>query len=81
MAITKSHDRRKVLLDYSVYVPLGATDRAFEQARSVSKKALELAEERRKSFASLSGDLAKRGEKLAESIRRSVSTRQRLRPP
>jgi len=75
MAITKGYDRRKALLDYYVYVPLGAADAAFEQAKGLSRKAADTAKERREAFVKLYEDLAKRGEKLAKSIRSSAHTR------
>ena len=75
MAITKGYDTSKAFLDYSVYAPLGAADKAVEQAKGFSQKAWQSAQEQRKAVLALYGDLAKRGEKLAKSIGRSAYTR------
>ncbi|SRR6266567_4565287 len=75
MAITKGYDTRKAVLDYYVYVPLGAADAALEQVKGLSQKAVETAKEQRTAFAKLYEDLAKRGERLAKSIQRSAYTR------
>ena len=71
---TKKQETRKAL-DYYLYVPLGAGQLLVEKTKSLSGKAFELAQHRRTSLARTYGDLAKRGEKLARSIRTSAATR------
>jgi hypothetical protein len=75
MANTRTYDTRKAILDYSVYVPLGATKVAFEKGKELSGKAFELAQARRVALAKSYRDLAVRGEKLAGSIRGSAYTK------
>jgi len=74
MATTKSYNSRKAFMDYYVYVPLGATNAAFDKAKGLAEKAWTTAQERRKAFAKTYEDLAKRGEKLAKGIQRSAYT-------
>ena len=74
MATTKSKDVRKSLSEYYLYVPLGAGQLIFQKARSLTGKAVSAAQHRRKSALELYQDLARRGEKLAASVRRAPYT-------
>lgn len=69
---------RKALSDYALYAPIGAGQLVVERSREASKKAWTMARKRRKSVIKAYEDLAKRGEKLVTSIRRSASTRRAL---
>jgi hypothetical protein len=75
MPNTRSYDTRKALMDYSVYVPLGAAKVLFETSKDLSRKAWEAAQTSRQEALKTYEELARRGEKLATSIRRSVYTR------
>ena len=76
---TKSRtDTRKALSDYYLYVPLGAGQLVIEKTRELSRKAWSGAQSQRDQFAKAYVDLAKRGERLVTSIRRSAYTRRAL---
>ena len=75
---TKEYDTRKAFLDYYMYVPLGAAKVAFDTAKELSGKVMELAQSQRHAVARTYEDLAERGEKLAKSIRRSAYTRRAI---
>lgn len=66
---------RKALSDYALYAPLGAGQLVVEKTREASKKAWTMAQKRRRRVLKTYEDLAKRGEKLVTSIRRSTYTR------
>lgn len=72
---TRSYDARKAFADYYVYVPLGAGQFVFEKTRELSGKAASFAQQRRETWFETYRDLARRGERLASSIRRSPYTR------
>jgi hypothetical protein len=69
---------RKALSDYALYAPIGAGQLVVEKSREASKKAWTMARKRRKNVIKAYEDLAKRGEKLVTSIRRSAYTRRAL---
>jgi|SRR5207247_5883613 len=69
---------RKSLSDYALYAPLGAGQLVVEKTREASKKAWTIAQTRRKNVLKAYEDLAKRGEKLVTSVRRSGYTRRAL---
>jgi hypothetical protein len=69
------YDARKAFMDYYVYVPLGAGKLAIDKGRELVGTARKMAEARRETAIRTYGDLARRGEKLATSIRRQVWTR------
>ena len=77
MATTKTRKpaAKKAVSDSYLYVPLGAGQLFVEKTRTLSKKAVDFAQDRRKDAFRTYEDLAKRGEKLAKSIRSSVATR------
>jgi len=66
---------KKSALDYSVYVPLGAGQLLIEKTKQFSGAAAKIAKGRRKDISKSYVSLAKRGEKLASSIQRSVYTK------
>ena len=66
---------KKSALDYSVYVPLGAGQLLIEKSKQLSGTAVKIAKGRRKDISKGYVSLAKRGEKLASSIQRSVYTK------
>jgi hypothetical protein len=72
---TKKYDTKKALSDYYLYVPLGAGQLLVEKTKTLSEKAFAFAKDRRTGAVQTYEDLAKRGEKLARSIRTSASTR------
>ena len=80
MATTKTRksDAKKQLSDYYLYVPLGAGQLIVEKTKTVSAKAFKLAKGGRKSAVRTYEDLAKRGEKLVTSVRRSTYTRRAI---
>ncbi len=78
MATTRKYDTRKALADYYVYAPLGAGQLLLEKSRELSGKAVEFAQGRRQDWMKTYQDLAKRGEKLASSVRRSTYTRRAI---
>ena len=69
---------RKALSDYALYAPIGAGQLVVEKTREASKKAWTMAQKRRKGVLKTYEDLAKRGEKLVTSVRRSASTRRAI---
>jgi translation initiation factor 2 alpha subunit (eIF-2alpha) len=75
---TKRYDARKALGDYYVYAPLGAGQLLLEKSREFSGKAFEFAQSQREDWVKSYQDLAKRGEKLVVSIRRSAPTRRAI---
>jgi len=75
MATTKTTDARKALVDYTVYVPLGAAKLAADKAKDLSTRAWQLAKGRRDTLTSTYEDLADRGKKLATSVRNSSYTK------
>ena len=72
---TKRYDARKALADYYVFAPLGAGQVLLEKGRELSGKAVQLAQSQREDWGKTYQDLAKRGEKIVASIRRSAATR------
>ncbi len=72
---TNTTGAKKTLLDYSVYVPLGAAKLAADKAKDLSGRSLKLAQARRKNLAKTYDDLADRGKKLASSIQNSTYTK------
>ena len=66
---------KKSALDYSVYVPLGAGQLLIEKSKQLSGTAVKIVTGRRKDISKGYLSLAKRGEKLASSIQRSVYTK------
>ena len=75
MATTNASGARKALLDYSVYVPLGAAKFALDKTKSLSDRAWTQSKSRREQIVKFYGDLADRGKKLATSIRNSTYTK------
>lgn len=75
MATTNAAGAKKALLDYSVYVPLGAAKLAADKAKDLSDRGLKLAKSRREEVRKFYGDLADRGKKLSTSIRNSTYTK------
>jgi hypothetical protein len=69
---------RKALTDYYVYAPLGAGDLVIEKSRKLSKKAWTRALQERKGILKAYRNLARRGEKLVTSVRKSAYTRQAI---
>jgi hypothetical protein len=69
---------RKALSDYALYAPIGAGQLVVEKTREASKKAWTMAQKRRKGVLKTYEDLAKRGEKLVTSVRRSAYTRRAI---
>jgi hypothetical protein len=74
---TKSRAKRSAI-DYYFYVPLGAGQLLVEKTRQLSSAAVMFAKGRTKDFNKGYASLAKRGEKLASSIRRSVYTKRAI---
>ena len=76
MATTKSsYDFKKALTDYTVYVPLGATQVFIEKAKELPGKARSIRLGAwRDNVTEMYQDLAQRGHKLADSVRRSAYT-------
>jgi hypothetical protein len=66
---------RKALTDYYVYAPLGAGELVIQKSRELSKKAWTRALKERKQLLKSYRDLARRGEKLVTSVRKSAYTR------
>ena len=69
---------KKSALDYSVYVPLGAGQLLIEKTKQFSGAAVKIAKGRGKDLSKGYVSLAKRGEKLASSIQRSVYTKRAI---
>jgi len=67
-----------MLSDYALYVPIGAGQLVVEKTREASRKAWTMAQKRRKGVLKTYEDLAKRGEKLVTSVRRSAYTRRAI---
>ena len=67
-------DPRNPLLEYAVFVPLGATQLAVGKARTLTMRAWTMADSRRKDLLKGYDELAERGEKIVTSWRRSVYT-------
>lgn len=67
---------KKALTDYYVYAPIGAGDVLVEKSRELSQKAWKQALTQRKQLMKTYQDLAKRGERLVKSARKSAYTRQ-----
>jgi hypothetical protein len=74
-SIKSSSSTKKALTDYYVYAPLGAGDLVIEKSRELSKKAWTRALKERKQLLKAYRDMAKRGEKLVTSVRKSAYTR------
>jgi len=70
----KRPSAKKVISEYALYAPLGAGQLVVEKTREASKKAWTFAQKRRKKVLRSYEDLAKRGEKLVTSVRRSAYT-------
>jgi hypothetical protein len=62
---------KKALADYYVYAPLGAGDLVIEKSRELSRKAWTRALRERKQLLKAYRNLARRGEKLVTSIRKT----------
>jgi hypothetical protein len=62
---------KKALTDYYVYAPLGAGDLVIEKSRELSRKAWTRALRERKQLLKAYRNLARRGEKLVTSIRKT----------
>ncbi len=75
MATTNTTGARKALLDYSVYVPLGAAKFAADKVKDASDRAWKRSKERREQIVKFYGDLADRGKKLATGVRNSTYTK------
>jgi hypothetical protein len=69
---------KKSVYDSYVYVPLGAGQLLIEKTKQISDAALTFARGRSKDLTKGYASLAKRGEKLAGSIRRSVYTKRAI---
>jgi hypothetical protein len=79
MPSTKTKSQaKKSAIDYYVYVPLGAGQLLIEKTRQLSGAAVTFAKSRTKDLNKSYVSLAKRGEKLASSIRRSVYTKRAI---
>jgi hypothetical protein len=79
MPATKTKNQaKKSAIDYYVYVPLGAGQLLIEKTRQLSGAAMTLAKGRTKDVRKNYMSLAKRGEKLASSIQRSVYTKRAI---
>lgn len=75
MATTKGKSvPRKTWRDYSLYVPLGAGQLVVEKTRGLMDKAWAVAQSPGTTAVQAYQGLAARGEKLAQSIRRSAYT-------
>jgi len=75
---TKKNDARKALADCYVYAPLGAGQLLLEKGKELSGKAVQLAQSQRQDWMKNYQDLARRGERLVASVRRSPYTRRAL---
>jgi hypothetical protein len=75
---TQTQQAKKSALDYYVYVPLGAGQLLLEKTKQFSGLATTFAKGRTKDIAKGYESLAKRGEKLASSVRRSVYTKRAI---
>ena len=75
MATTNTAGAKKALVDYSVYVPLGAAKLAADKAKDLSDRTWKLATGRREQIVKFYDELADRGKKLATSIRNSTYTK------
>jgi hypothetical protein len=76
MATTKrKSDSRNAVLDYSVYVPLGAGQLMVEKARGLFGRTWTIARSPRTAAVQAYQGLSQRGEKIARSIRRSAYTK------
>jgi hypothetical protein len=75
MATTNATGARKALIDYSVYVPLGAAKFAADKVKDLSDRTWKRSKARREQVVNFYGDLADRGKKLASSIRNSAYTK------
>jgi hypothetical protein len=80
MSATKTTKSRtsKSFVDYYVYVPLGAGQLLIEKTKRLSGSAVKFAKGRTKDVTKGYESLAKRGEKLASSIQRSVYTKRAI---
>jgi hypothetical protein len=74
-ASKRKTEQRNPVLDYSVYVPLGAGQLVVEKTRGFLGKTLAVAQSPRQAAEKTYRDLADRGEKLVRSITRSPYTR------
>lgn len=74
---TKSQAKKSVY-DYYVYVPLGAGQLLVEKTKELSGAAVTFAKGRTKDITKGYESLAKRGEKIASSIRRSAYTKRAM---
>jgi hypothetical protein len=76
MPTTKTrYGTRKALLDYYVYAPIGAGQLAVAKTREFAGRAADAAKGQRQAFVTSYAQLADRGEKLVQSIRKSAYTR------
>jgi len=75
---TTKSQAKKSLYDYYVYVPLGAGQLLVEKTKEFSGAALTFAKGRSKDITKGYQSLAKRGEKIASSIRRSAYTKRAI---
>jgi hypothetical protein len=75
---TTKSQAKKSALDYYVYVPLGAGQLLIEKSMQLSSAAVKIAKSRRKDITKGYDSLARRGEKLASSILRSVHTKRAM---
>jgi hypothetical protein len=66
---------KRTLTDYYVYAPIGAGEVLVEKTRELSRKTWTEAQQRRQKLLRTYADLAKRGEKLVTSLRKSAYTR------
>jgi hypothetical protein len=79
MPATKTKTQtKKSALDYYVYVPLGVGQLLIEKTKQFPVVATTFAKGRSKDIAKGYVSLAKRGEKLASSIQRSVYTKRAI---
>jgi hypothetical protein len=74
-SVKRGSSTKKALTDYYVYAPLGAGELVIEKSRELSKKAWTRALKQRKQLLKAYRDMARRGEKLVTSVRRSAQTR------
>ena len=72
---TKSRSSTKMALTDYVYAPLGAGEVLVEKSRELSMKAWTEALKQRKQFLKSYRELAKRGERLVTSVRKSTHAR------
>jgi hypothetical protein len=75
---TTKRQASKSLVDYYVYVPLGAGQLFIEKSKELSGAAVTFAKGRTKDITKSYESLAKRGEKIASSIRRSAYTKRAI---